>query len=103
MKLAQSDTDSRLETVELVNDACHEVNSALSTIALCVDFVAEQSEAEADEAVKDVRSAVRRIALVMATLRDTLEPEDSKRKRSAVFGRSDPPLTDGARTPSQPA
>ncbi len=90
-----------VDGVERVNNACHTVNTALSTIALCIDFLAEQSHIVGDEALGDARNAVRRISSVMATLRDDLEQKDSSRKTSAVFRHSDPPDSESAR-PGEP-
>jgi hypothetical protein len=101
MKLAPHDTGPRVGVVEQVSDACHDVNTALSTIALCIDFLAEQSQTVGHEAVQDARIAVRRVSVVMATLRDTLEPEESAAKTSAVFRRSDPPGPDNGRSRPQ--
>jgi hypothetical protein len=101
MNLAQHDTDFRAGVVEQVSDTCHDVNTALSTIVLCIDFLAEQSQTVGHEAVQDARIAVRRVSVVMASLRDSLEPEESRAKTSAVFRRSDPPGADSGRSRTQ--
>jgi hypothetical protein len=90
VKSLQHQADSRVEMGERVNDACHDVNTALSTIALCVDFLAHESQPGRDEAVQDVREAVRKISIVMAGLRDDLNSADSSQKVSAVFRRGEP-------------
>jgi hypothetical protein len=93
MRLARNHADPQEGTEERVGRACHDVNTALSTLILCIEFLAERSDTLALEAAQDARSAVRRISSVMATLRDDLELEDSSEKTSAVFRRSDPPTS----------
>src|SRR5579862_6835772 len=90
VKSLQHRVDPQVEIGERVDDACHDVNSALSTIVLCVDFLAQDSQPRADEALQDVRAAVRKISIVMAGLRGDLSSADSSGKTSAVVRRSYP-------------
>lgn len=101
MKSLQHQANPEVDIGERVNDACHEVNTALSTIALCVDFLAQESQRGGDEAVQDVREAVRKISIVMAGLRDDFKSADSSPKASAVFRRTNPiePDVDPSRGP----
>ena len=52
-----------------IEGVCHDVNSALATVILCVEFLAERSAEGGDPAVEDARIAVRRIVGEMANLR----------------------------------
>ena len=102
MQLAQHEADPQEEMTERFNDVCHRVNTSLSTVILCIDFLAERSDALGNGAVRDARAAVRSICAVMATLRDTLEPEASAPMTSAVFRKTDPRRSEGER-PSEPS
>jgi|SRR5271166_1066212 len=101
MKVARHRPDPRETTAARIDRACHDVNTSLSTVILCIEFLAERSDAVGGEAALDARGAVRRISSVMAILRDDLKPEDSSQKTSAVFRRSDRPGPD--ERPSEPS
>ncbi len=101
MKLGQYRAKLR-ETPHRVDRACHDINTSLSTVILCLDFLAERSDAIGEEALKDARVAIRRISTVLATLRDTSEPEVSAPTKSAVFRKTDPPRSEEKR-PSEPS
>jgi hypothetical protein len=102
MKLAQHLADPRETRAARVERACHDVNTSLSTVVLCIEFLAERSDAAGEAAAKDARVAIRRISTVMATLRDTSEPEAPAPATSAVFRKTDPPRFEGKR-PSEPS
>jgi len=67
----------RESTVERVGRALHDVNNALSTVVLCIEFLAEQSNTVGSEAVVDAHGAVRRISALLAILRDASAVEVS--------------------------
>jgi|SRR5580658_7995893 hypothetical protein len=90
MNVAHRCADERDTTAERVGRACHDVNTALSTLILCIEFLAERSDAVGVEATHDARSAVRRISTIMETLRDDVAREDSSPKTSVVFSRPAP-------------
>jgi hypothetical protein len=69
--------NDRESTVERVNRALHDVHNALSTVVLCIEFLAEQSNTVGCEAVLDAHGAVRRILALLATLRDASAVEAS--------------------------
>jgi hypothetical protein len=94
MKVTQHHADPHELTVERVARACHDVNTSLSTVVLCIEFLAERFDIVGDGAVQDARAAVRRISTVMATLRDISEPDAPAPAPSAVFRKTDPARTD---------
>jgi hypothetical protein len=102
MKLAQHRADPREVRATRVDRACHDVNSSLSTLVLCIEFLAERADAVGEEAIKDAHAAIRRISTVMATLRDTPEPEAPPPATSAVFRKTEPPRCE-AKRPSEPS
>jgi hypothetical protein len=102
MKVTQYHSDPHELTVERVARACHDVNTSLSTVVLCIEFLADRFDIVGDGAVQDARAAVRRISTVMATLRDSSEPEASAPTTSGVFRKTDPPRSEGKR-PSEPS
>jgi hypothetical protein len=102
MKVAQHRAERPETRAARVERACHDGNTSLSTIVLCIDFLAERSNAVGEEAVKGARVAIRRISTVMTTLREPVEPEASAPTTSAVFRKTDPPSTEGKR-PSEPS
>lgn len=53
MKLAQHRAGPGERLATRVDRACHDVNTSLSTIVLCIEFLAERSDAVREEAVKD--------------------------------------------------
>jgi hypothetical protein len=67
----------REAAVERVGRALHDVNNALSTVVLCIEFLAEQSNTVGSEAVVDAHGAVQRISALLATLRDASAVEVS--------------------------
>jgi hypothetical protein len=67
----------REAAVERVGRALHDVNNALATVVLCIEFLAEQSNTVGSEAVLDAQGAVRRISGLLATLRDASAAEVS--------------------------
>jgi hypothetical protein len=100
MQLVQYPADPREATAERVDDARHSVNTALTTIGLCIDFLAEHSSKAGRDAAEDARAAVRRISSVMVSLRGDLQSQVVRgelgtaavdRSTSGVFRRSDPP------------
>jgi hypothetical protein len=97
MKVAHRCADERGTTSERVGRPCDDVNTALSTVILCIDFLAERADGVGGETTHDARSAVRRIATTIETLRDDEAREDSSPKTSAVLRRSDPPQSEGER------
>jgi hypothetical protein len=74
------DVDLRAASVGRVGRTCHDVNSALTAVTLCIEFLAEQSHTVGHEAVEDALASVRRISTLMSGLRDDLGPEDSSGK-----------------------
>jgi hypothetical protein len=102
MKLVQDYADCREATLLRVARACHDINTSLSTVVLCIEFLAEHSDTLGSEAVKDARLAIRRISTVMATLRGTLDPEGSTPTTSGVFKKTKPPRSESER-PSEPS
>jgi hypothetical protein len=65
----------REAAVERVGRALHDVNNALATVVLCIEFLAEQSNTVGSEAVVDAHGAVRRISELLTTLRDASAAE----------------------------
>jgi hypothetical protein len=102
MKLSQHHANPHELTPERVARASHDINTSLSTVVLCIDFLAEHSNTVGDEAVKDARLAIRRISTVMATLRGTLDPEDSTPTTLGVFRKTEPPGS-ASKRPSEPS
>jgi hypothetical protein len=96
MKLAQYRAEPG-ETPNRVDRACHDINTSLSTVVLCIEFLAERSDTVGDEAVRDARIAIRHISTVMATLRDALDSDASVPRTSAVFRKTDPPGSEDVR------
>ena len=92
MQVAQHQADPQDET-QRVDDARHSVNTALTTLALCIDFLAEQSGTRGREAVVDARDAVCRIAAEMDGLSGDAELGAPDGATSGVFRRSDPPAS----------
>jgi hypothetical protein len=66
----EPDTEGREPRIGAgIEGVCHDVNSALATVILCVEFLAERSADVDAPAVDDARTAVRRIVGEMANLR----------------------------------
>lgn len=67
---APIDHDAPLSLPRYAEDVCHDVNSALAIIVLCVELLGERAGSEDKPAVADAQLAVRRIADDMANLRE---------------------------------
>jgi hypothetical protein len=83
MNLAQLEgvDESREQLEDHVAVACHDINSALAAVNLCVDFLAERTDDVGHAAVQDAHVAVRRIAEALAELRAHARADQ---QRSAV-------------------
>lgn len=70
---AADDPTARRPIGRHIEAICHDVNSPLATVVLCIDFMAERSDTGDAPALEDARIAVRRVATEMSTLRKLLE------------------------------
>ena len=71
--------------VEMLESASHEVNGALGTIVLCIDFLAHQTGTSQDPALLDARSAVLVVAARMKRLREVAIGLRAEAAVSGVF------------------
>ena len=82
---AADDPTTRQPIGRHIEAICHDVNSALATVVLCIDSMADCPNTGEAPAVEDARIAVRRIAGEMSTLRKLLELTRIDDTRSGVF------------------
>jgi hypothetical protein len=86
MKLVQLEGGG--ETHEQIEDhvavACHDINSALAAVNLCIDFLAERTGDVGHAAVQDAHVAVRRIAESLAELHAHTRRAEQTQRGSAL-------------------
>ena len=71
--------------VETMDSICHDVNSALATIVLCVDFLASRAELNDTPAIADARRGIRVVAGEMNKLREIARAARVNANGSGVF------------------
>ena len=76
-----ADDEAALTVERKLRAARHDINTALATLNLCVEFLAESSGKLGQGAVEDSRAAMRRIAEVVESLH-----RDSDRRNPQLSG-----------------
>jgi hypothetical protein len=71
--------------VEVMDSICHDVNSALAILVLCIDFLASGAECNDNPAVADARKGIKVVAGEMTKLRDLARAARANANRSGVF------------------
>ena len=74
-----------LTNVDAMDSICHDVNSALATIVLCVDFLASQAAHGDTPALSDARNGIRVVACEMKKLRELARAARANASGSGVF------------------
>jgi hypothetical protein len=80
----EGDDESPEQLEDHVAMACHDINSALAAVNLCIDFLAERTGDLGHAAVQDAHVAVRRIAESLAELHVHARQADTQRRGSAL-------------------
>ena len=80
----EGDDESHEQLEDHVAVACHDINSALAAVNLCIDFLAERTGDLGHPAVQDAHVAVCRIAESLAGLHAHARHVDQGQRGSAL-------------------